>query len=241
MSHYRIQTREEAIVSEQLSELRHRVRFVTWVTGLSWLILVLFGGMLIAGWLDWLIHFDDPALRLLIGLTLGASSGYIAWRHLVAPLRVSLHESFLASRIERRFPGLANRVISAVEFLDHHLQADMGSPELQKAVVTQAISDLEQIDAGELVASKSASRIAFSSLVLMGVVLLVVVLRPLEAATSVQRLIFPYADVPWPRQFELQLIQKDLTPVVQSSDQPFLIARGDTLELYVINKRGQLP
>ena len=237
----RDQSREEIIVAEHLSDLRGRVRLLTWVSGLSWTVLVLFGGLLVSGTLDWLVHFDDPGLRLVIGLALLASSGAMLWRQLISPLRQPLGTTFLASRIERRFPGLHSRVVSAVEFLQHKLDAKSGSPELQRAVVGQALLDLEKIEPGDIVETKAVHRVTIAGSILLAFVATVVVLHPLEAATSVQRLMFPFADVPWPRQFELRLVRLDLSPMIPAPDQPLLIARGDTLELYVINKRGRLP
>ncbi len=237
----RDQSREEIIVAEHLSDLRGRVRLLTWVSGLSWTVLVVFGGLLVTGTLDWLIHFDDPGLRLVIGLALLAGSGAMVWRQLISPLRQPLGTTFLASRIERRFPGLHSRVVSAVEFLQHKLDAKSGSPELQRAVVGQALLDLETIEPGDIVETKAVHRVTIAGTILLAFVATIVVLHPLEAATSVQRLMFPFADVPWPRQFELRLVRLDLSPVVPVPDQPLLIARGDTLELYVINKRGRLP
>lgn len=237
----RDQSREEIIVAEHLSDLRGRVRLLTWVSGLSWTVLVLFGGLLVTGVLDWLIHFDDPGLRLVIGLALLAGSGAMLWRQLILPLRQPLGTTFLASRIERRFPGLHSRVLSAVEFLQHKLDAKSGSPELQRAVVGQALLDLETIEPGDIVETKSVHRVTIAGSILLAIVATVVALHPLEAATSVQRLMFPFADVPWPRQFELRLVRSDLSPVIPAPDQPLLIARGDTLELYVISQRGRLP
>ena len=237
----RDQSREEIIVAEHLSDLRGRVRLLTWVSGLSWTVLVLFGGLLVSGMLDWLIHLDDSGLRLVIGLALLAGSGAMLWRQLILPLMQPLGTTFLASRIERRFPGLQGRVLSAVEFLQHKLDEKSGSPELQRAVVGQALHDLEQIEPSDIVETKVVQRVTIAGSILMAVVATVVMLHPLEAATSVQRLMFPFADVPWPRQFDLRLVRPDLSPVVQAPDQPLLIARGDTLELYVISKRGRLP
>ncbi len=237
----RDQSREEIIVAEHLSDLRGRVRLLTWVSGLSWTVLVLFGGLLVSGVLDWLIHFDDPGLRLVIGLALLAGSGAMLWRQLISPLMQPLGTTFLASRIERRFPGLHSRVLSAVEFLQHKLDAKSGSPELQRAVVGQALLDLETIEPGDIVETKAVRHVTIAGSILLAVVATVVALHPLEAATSVQRLMFPFADVPWPRQFELRLVRPDLSPVNQTPDQPLLIARGDTLELYVISQRGRLP
>ncbi len=239
MSNHR--NREEVIVSEHLAELRGRVRLLTWVSGLSWTILVLFGGLLVSGLLDWMIHFDDPGLRLMIGLGLLVGVGVMAWRQLILPLVQPLTTTFLALRIERRFPGLHGRVLSAVEFLQHRLDARLGSPELQQAVVNTALRDLERIHPGDIVETKAVKRITIAGATLCAMIGTVVLLHPLEAATSVKRLMFPFADCPWPRQFELKLVRPDLSPVDHAPDRPLKIARGDTLELYVIGKRGKLP
>ncbi len=232
---------EEVIVSEHLDELRGRVRLLTWISGLCWTALVLFGGLLVTGMLDWLIHFDESGTRLVFGLAILGGSGWMVWQHLIGPLRQQLSGTFLASRVERRFPGLNHRLVSAVEFLEHRLDAKLGSTELQKAVVRQALKDLEQIRTSDVVETQAVRNVTIAGTVVCAVVLFVVLLRPLEAATSVQRLMFPFASVPWPRAVELELVRSDLSPVKPTAEQPFLIARGDTLELYVQNKRGRLP
>lgn len=233
--------REEVIVSEHLADLRGRVRLLTWVSGLSWTVLVLFGGLLVSGLLDWTIHFDDPGLRLVIGVSLLGAASFMAWRQLILPLLQPLTTTFLALRIEQRFPGLHSRVLSAVEFLHHKMDPRLGSPELQHAVVENALQDLEKIETSDVVETKAIKRITIAGAILCAMIAIVVLLHPVEAGTSVKRLMFPFADCPWPRQFELTLVRPDMTPVVQAPDQPILIARGDTLELYVVDRRGRLP
>ena len=232
---------QEVIVSEHLAELRSRVRWLTWVSGLCWTTLVLFGGLIVSGTLDWLIHFDESGTRLIVGLGILAGSVWMVWRQLIVPLRQQLSGTFLASRVERRFPGLNNRLVSAVEFLEHRLDAKLGSTELQKAVVVQAIKDLEKIEAADVVEAKTVRNVTIGGSIVLAITLIIVILHPLEAATSVQRLMFPFANVPWPRAFELELVRSDLTLITQAPEDPLLIARGDTLELYVQNKRGRLP
>lgn len=234
-------SRQDVIVSEHLSELRGKVRLLTWVSGLAWTVLVLFGGMLVTGLLDWFLHFDDSGLRLVLGLTLMGSAGTMAWRQLIRPLLQPLTASFLAMRIERRFPGLHSRVVSAVEFLQHRLDPKLGSSELQQAVVASALRDLETIEAHDVVETRSVKRVTIAGAVLFFVIGTIVILHPAEAATSVARLMFPFSNCPWPRQHRLQLVSPSLQPVSRSPDQPLRIARGDTLELYVIDGHGRLP
>ena len=232
---------EEIIVGEHLAELRGRIRLLTWISGLCWMSVAFLGGMLVTGTLDWLLHFDDSGTRLVIGLALLSLSGWMLWRQLIAPLRLPLSGPFLAGRVERRFPGLKNRLLSAVEFLDHRLDAKLGSTELQKAVVGQALRDLERIEPSDVVETKAIRNVTIAGVLVFLLTALVVLIRPLEAATSVQRMIFPFANIPWPRAVELKLVGTDLSPVNYVPDQPILMARGDTLELYVENERGKLP
>ena len=232
---------EEIIVSEHLSNLRNRVRLLTWVSGLCWTSLALFGGLLITGTLDWLLHFDESGTRLVIGLSLLGLAGWMFWRQLIAPLLTPLSATFLANRVEKRFPGLNNRLLSAVEFLEHRLDSKLGSTELQKAVVGQALSDLELIETSDVIETKAVRNVTIAGAVVTFLTALVVMLHPLEAATSVKRLAFPFSKVPWPRNVDLKLVRPDLSPVIHTPDQPLVIARGDTLELYVENKRGRLP
>ena len=232
---------EQSVVREHLADLRTRVRLLTWISGLCWTALALLGGLLVTGTLDWLLHFDDSGTRLVFGLGLLGLSSWLLWRQLIAPLRLPLSSSFLAARVERRFPGLNNRILSAVEFLEHRLDSRLGSTELQQAVVGQALDDLQRIEPSDVIETKAIRNVSIAGALVCSVALLVVILHPLEAATSVQRLMFPFAKVPWPRAVELKLVKTDLSPLVLPTDHPLLIARGDTLELYVENARGRLP
>jgi hypothetical protein len=234
-------SRDEVIVTEHLADLRGKVRFLTWVSGLSWVVLVLFGGLLITGFMDWMIHFDDPGLRLGLGLSLLVMATVIAWRQLIVPLMQPLTTSFLAMRIESRFPGLRGRVLSAVEFLQHRLDSRLGSPELQQAVIDRAMRDLEKIEPTDIVETRAIRRVTIAGAALCAMIGTVVLLHPVEAATSVKRLMFPFSECQWPRQYQLKLVHADMTPVERAPDDPMKIARGDTLELYVVDERGRLP
>lgn len=232
---------EEVIFSEHLADLRGRVRLFTWISGLSWFCLVFLGGLLFAGTLDWYAHFDESGTRFLFLVLLVGGTGWVTWRFLILPLRQHLTSSFLASHIERRFPGLNNRILSAVEFLENHMDARVGSAELQRAVVHEALRDLARVETSDVVTLRPLRNLTIAGVAAVCLAALVTILHPAEAATSVKRLALPFANVPWPRAVELELVRADLSPFAQAADSPLLIARGDTLELYVRNKRGKLP
>ena len=237
----RVLSGEQGVLTEHLAELRGRIRLLMWISGLCCTVMALLGGMLVTGFLDWIFHFDDAGTRLVLGLGLLGLSSWMAWRQLIAPLRLPLSSLFLAARVEGRFPGLKNRILSAVEFLEHQLDTKTGSPELQQAVVGQALDDLQRIEPADILESRGVRNLSLAGAFVSLVVATVTFLHPLEAATSVQRLMFPFANVPWPRSVELKLVRADLTPIPCSPDQPLLIAEGDTLDFYIINTRGRLP
>jgi hypothetical protein len=237
----RLLSGEQGVLAEHLAELRGRIRLLMWISGLCCTAMAVLGGMLVTGFLDWVFHFDDAGTRLLLGLALLGLSSWMAWRQLIAPLRLPLSSLFLAARVEGRFPGLKNRILSAVEFLEHQLDTKNGSPELQQAVVGQALDDLQRIEPADILESRGVRNLSLAGAFVSLVVATVAILHPLEAATSVQRLIFPFANVPWPRSVELKLVRADLTPIPYHPDQPLLIAEGETLDFYIINTRGRLP
>lgn len=234
-------TTEEVIFSEHLADLRSRVRLVTLISGLSWLSLAFLGGWLIVGTTDWFVHFDESGTRLLFLLMLIGGTGWVIWRFLFLPLRQHLSSSFLASHIERRFPGVHNRILSAVEFLENRVDARVGSTELQRAVIDEALRDMSRVQSSDIVTFRPIRLVAIAGSVTFFLATLVAILHPAEAATSAQRLALPFSNIPWPRAVELQLVRADLTKFAPEDGKPLLIARGDTLELYVENKRGKLP
>ncbi len=237
----RHQSREKIIIDESLTDLRNRVRLLLWAWGMSWTVLVLLGGLLGIGILDWWIHFDDPGLRLILGISLFTASCVVLWTRLIRPLRQPLGATFLASRIEHRFPNLQSRVVSAVEFLENRLDSNAGSPELQRVVVERAIRDLEQIEPRDIAGSQAVWGVTVAGSLLLLIVSTVAIFHPVEAATTVKRLLFPLAKIPWPRRFDLRLVHPDLSPLTLNSEKPLRIARGEALEVYVVNDRGPLP
>src|SRR5437868_1278618 len=73
-------------VRQRFRELEQQVRTTLCLSGISRLVSLLFGGMIVCGLADWLIHINDIGVRLLIGLTLAAGVGWTAWRWLWSPL-----------------------------------------------------------------------------------------------------------------------------------------------------------
>jgi hypothetical protein len=225
---------------ERLSQLRGRVRYVVGVYGLCCLIVVFFLTGLIVGSLDWLWHIDDSGIRFLLLLSVIGSSGYVGWRFLYRPLAARLTDVELAARIEQQNPGLEDSLTSTVQFLQAPNDERVGSPELQQSVISSTLAQLDRLQIDSVIETKSVQKLAWSAVLTCAVVALVVGFNQAEASTAIQRLMFPFSNTPWPRQFELRFVNAKLEPLSQGGA-ALTAVQGETLELFVENTRGSLP
>lgn len=228
-------------VRQRFQELEHQVRTTLCLSGISRIVSLLFGGMIVCGLSDWLFHINDTGVRFLIGLALAAGVGWTAWRWLWSPLAEHRAGSSLAALLERRRPYIGNQLSSAAEFLEHGLDPRIGSPLLQQAVIDQAEHRLESLDIEGLVDRRDVRTHALMAAAVCAAAVALLVCFPSESATAVTRLLFPFKNTPWPRHVQLQLVEHDLVPWRTDRQGLKRAARGDTLELYARNLKGQLP
>jgi hypothetical protein len=227
--------------AEQLAAIRGRARWFVWWSGLGLTLAALFGGLLAAGLVDWLLRLEDVGLRVLLAVTVWGFVGWTLWTRLWAPMRASLSDPFVAGQVDRRYPGLAGRCQTAAEFAASGCDPRWGSSELQALVIQQAQADLCRIEPEEIVAPRGLGSSLSAALVMCllgGVVLLA---YPLEAATAVRRLVWPWGQQPWPQATILALFDADGRPVPHDTDDPLRAVRGETLRFLVDTLRGPLP
>lgn len=233
-------------LQERLAELRAKVRQLLWLYGLSWLVAVLLGALLVVGCVDWFLHLDDAGVRLILGLGILGGAGFVAYRRLIAPLKVPMTDIDLALRIERRFPKFRDSLVSTIQFLQDNQDPKLGAPALQRSVIDKTLKQTRLMDFEDVVQTQPVQRIAWTALVVCITTALVVGFNQAEAATALKRLIFPFGAHPWPRRTQLQFVKvgtDGLEALVADPHDPLRIARGDTLELTVINlnSQGRLP
>ena len=140
----------------RLTELRQRLRQMTWLYGLSWLVAVVLGATLFAGLLDWSIRLEDAGVRLILGLSILAAGGWISWRLLVRPLRRQISDVEIALRIEKRYPGFNDSLASTVQFLEADHDPKLGSPAMQKQVVERTVRQVKQVNLSDIVETRRA-------------------------------------------------------------------------------------
>ena len=226
---------------DQLTNLRHQIRRLLWVTGLSWVVVWLMVGLLVAGLLDWLWHFDDRWLRTALLGAITIAVGLSAWRSLIAPLRIAWSNVTLAWHLERQFPKLRGRLATAVEFLEHGVSPRLGSPELQQRLIEQTTNAVAGVEFTSALDRRESTRAMLLAISVVSVSLLLTVCNSAIAATALSRLLWPFGDRVWPKQTELKMVRGDLQLLDVSSSKPIRTVQGQPLDLFVINARGTLP
>lgn len=135
-------------VRRKLSALRFILRADVVGRGLSWLVLALVGGVFLTLAIDRGLNMDRAQRGLIVGLSL-VGIGYVLWRFLLRPLRVPMDAEELALVLERHYPQLDDRLISALQFAVRDASRTGASEDLIRAVARQANELTEQLDAAE--------------------------------------------------------------------------------------------
>src|SRR5688572_6155340 len=121
---------------QQIARLRRQIRRIALVYGLAWLAIGVLGSVLVLGLADYLIRFQDRGVRIIATLTLLGVVAWTIYRYLWPALSLRMSDVAIARRVERRFPELADRLSSAMDFLDQPEDEPIaGSAELRRAVV----------------------------------------------------------------------------------------------------------
>ncbi len=228
-------------LESRLTRIRIRIRQVLWLYGVSWILAVVLGATLVAGFFDWLLHFNDSGVRLVLGLSILMAGGWVGWRYLVVPLTRPLSEIDLALKIERRFPGFNDSLASTVQFLRDKIDPLVGSPSLQQRVIAETLEHVNRLDVTDVVETHHVRGPVAVAIVVCLASAGIVAANRAEASLALTRLVFPFADVAWPKTTELRLMNADFEPLQFNPDHPLRVARGQTLKLYVENVKGDLP
>ena len=229
------------LLDNHLIDLRRRVRQVLVTHGVSWLAAILIGSLLVECLGDWLFHFDDPIVRLILGLAIAGSALWALRKHLLTPLAVQLSDVDLALRIEDRYPGFQDSLASSVQFIRSGADPHIGSPELQQAVVATTLRRLERLDCGDVVDTRQVRHVAAIAVGVCLATILLAATNQSQTSIAVRRLLNPFSGPVWPRETSLRLLREDLAPLEFDADNSLSIARGDTFKVLAENTAGHLP
>lgn len=228
----RVREQFEASVVTRLRGLGRRVRWHVAVDGVALLAAVLLALIVVTFLIDRALWLGRDMRAVQLASVLGIC-GAAAWFWLIRPLRVAVSPQELALLVERRFPQLESRLITAVEFAapdaaQRHTDT-IRSPELIDAVMLQARRAFEPLPITETL---DARRFRQRGAITGGLVLLLAAGALLGGQTMslwFQRNVL-LRDVEWPLRHRLLL--EGLT------DGKLIVPRGDDVSVTALVAPG---
>ena len=212
---------------ESYAELQEKILGArrVWRRGLFWTgaAIVLTGLLAIVvgeSIVDWLMPLPSPVrLALLAGLVI--VTGYLLYRHLIQPLRASLTLRDVALNVERHYPSLEDRLVSAVQFGNREPNDAIEAHMLQR-LLEDTTESVKGIDFKATVdGSRTRKHVGIAVLVLAACAVLSL-LFPSEIHTSLLRVL-----VPWEKTEPILTTKLTVTPGNAR------ILRGKSLPIHV--------
>jgi len=185
------------------------VRRLVAVYGAGWTIAVVLSLVMVLGLIDYRLRLQDRGLRVICLLVVLAVVGWSCYRFLYLPLFVRLRDVDLALKLQRRFPGMEDRLVSSVEFLQQSEDdPTTGSAALRRAVIAQTTARTERIDFSEVINARPTLCAAMASGAICLVAAILLVLDPVSSQIAVARLANPFGSTAWPRNNHLRLVER---------------------------------
>ena len=187
-------------LTRKIVALRRRVRRLAAVHALSVAVVAWLVAVLVLGAADYWLRFEDRGLRLVASLAAMAVAGWSLWYAARSVAAARLGDGELARHVERCFPALRDRLLSAVEFLR---QADndptAGSARLRRELIARVTADTREVEFAAVLDRRPALRAVAAlaaGLLLAGVL---TASAPAVARIALARLANPFGRTAWPR------------------------------------------
>jgi hypothetical protein len=217
-------------IESRLASLRGQIRRLFLIDGISRLAagLVVFVAATFA--LDWSFHLPSP-VRLVFLAGGGAALAWIALRRIVYPLSVGISDDDLALFVERHYPELNDRLISAIQLArsgtggTEDRLAGFNSPELVDELLRDAAHASEALDFNRVVVRRHVMKIAAWAGAATLLLAVVAVVKSDLAGIYARRIIGLGAK--WPQRTHLRVLGFD--PLTRTKT----FARGDDITIAV--------
>jgi hypothetical protein len=219
-------------LEQKLAALRRHVRPMAMLRGVCVAATALAIAASSAAALDYVVQFEQRGLRVAAWLLVLAVWAWAVCRHVLMPLGRRWDDGELAVRVQRRFPALGDRLLSAVEFL-HGAEDDpaAGSIALRRAVIAQTTAEAEPLDFSAVVDRRPTVRAVAVMIVVYLPILFLTLLNPAASSIAVVRLAYPWGSAAWPQATHLMVRR----PVER-------LARGQNFQVEVVDAQGaRLP
>jgi hypothetical protein len=215
-------------LQQRIATLRTRVRWLLTIHGLGAVVAAVVGAIVVLGWADYLIRFQDRGLRVIGWLTLLGVLGWTCYRYLYRPLTARLGDTDLAARLESHFPSLDDRLLSSVEFLrQSEDDPKAGSASLRRAVIAQTTAEAERLDFSQALDRRPSVNVVVLAAAVVLVAGILAARNPAAARTALVRLLDPLGSTAWPQTTHLKLRK--------AAER---VARGQPFEVEVVDAAG---
>lgn len=214
-------------IRKKLNALRRLLLAHLAAKGLAWVVIALVAGMFLSLGIEYKLHMDRSQRLLILAAVLGGV-GYAAWRMLLRPLRVPMGPEEMALVLERHFPQLDDRLISALQFVRVDPALTGASPALMQAVSKQA----QELAAGLAVSkpiqgNRTWRRIGLAAGAMAVLAVFTAFNYPVMAIWFQRSVLL--SDVAWPKKTHL-LLEED----------SFHVRRAERAEVVKLSPSGQL-
>lgn len=195
-----------APVAARLGRLRRSMRRLFALDGLSRLILALGVFVALSFAADWTFHLP-AAVRVGLSVAGLGLAGVLLVRRIAYPLWVRISDDDLAVFVEREYPQLNDRLISAVQLVREPLDPEgrHASPELVRALVAEAAELSRGIDFGRVLVRRHVLRAAAAAGAVAAVFAGLALWNPQDMASIYARRMAGL-DVKWPRRTHLHVL-----------------------------------
>ncbi len=193
-------------------------------TGLAWLVTAAVLLLVAQTLLDRLMDFPRSVRIAFLVLDAGVL-GTVIWRKLFIPWRGRWHAPEAAFAIQRHWPALGSRVISAVELSQSSPdQRGAGSPLLVQALVREMTAFVPGLALGQVVPARPTVRRVFITAILVAVVSVLAWLQWPLASVLLRRAAL--ADIPLPTATVVEPETRDLNSAAGTNVTLSAFARG---------------
>ncbi len=193
-------------LENKLADLRRRVRLLVVIRGLSAILSSALGAAILLGLTDYVLRFQDRGLRMMVSLAFLAALGWGCYRFFYSPAVVRFRDVDLAVKLQRRFPGLEDRLLSAVEFIaQDEDDPTAGSPGLRRTVIAQATAQTADLDFNQAVSPRPLLRAVLLSIIICSAGAMLAMLDPAASRTALARLVNPLGNAAWPQKNHLAI------------------------------------
>jgi len=205
--------------------------------GSAWVVVALVAAVFLTLGVDRALKMDRAQRALIVGLAL-VGVGYVSWRFLIRPLLAPMDAEELALVLERHYPQLDDRLISALQFSAYASSRFGASEDLIRAVARQANALAGELDpARPVLASATYKRMGIAAAA-AAVLLVFTVFNAGLMKLWFQRNVL-FADVPWPRQTYLtvaggptfKVVRGGILPVIVTAEAKHVVPREVTFHM----------